>query len=222
MQLSKKQIKETHIIEAAEKIFGKYGFQNAKMVDIADEAGITKVTLYSYFQSKENLYMAITYRALQLLNDEYYKVINSHKNKSGLDTTIALTKCFLDFCENNYLYSEAMLNYFSMVRSTSLGSDQMKLTDGLKDSVYFHKIQDIHNLAFKLSAHEIKRGMEDGSIKSTIDPMFHTLHGWTVTIGYVKILAASGENASPLFNVSLSELKRYNLDLIRSILGSEQ
>ncbi len=34
------------------------------MEDIALDAGITKVTLYSYFKSKDNLIMAVTYKAL--------------------------------------------------------------------------------------------------------------------------------------------------------------
>ena len=82
MKDSKRAIKEANIIEAAERVFAVVGFKNAKMEDIAAEAGITKVTLYSYFQSKENLYLAITYKSLQLLIDEFYRVIEKKQNFS--------------------------------------------------------------------------------------------------------------------------------------------
>ena len=121
MKNSKKSFKEGKIIKAAERVFNAVGFKNAKMEDIASEAGITKVTLYSYFQSKENLYLAITYKALQTLNDRYYASLDKHKNSSGLDSVIALIETFMSFCEENFLYSETLLDYFSMVRSTSSG-----------------------------------------------------------------------------------------------------
>jgi len=218
MKDSKRIIKEANIVEAAEKIFASVGFKNAKMEDIAAEAGITKVTLYSYFQSKENLYMALTYKALQLLIDSYYKTIDEYKSRTGLKSTIALLNTFMTFCEDNYLYSEALLEYFSMVRSTSSGEDESKLTEATRDSIYYMKLQDIQNLPFKLTVKEIERGRNDGSVISETDAMFHTLHGWTMVIGYVKVLSSSGESASPLFNVPLKELKQFNLKLAESVL----
>ena len=221
MNSSKKAEKESRIIEAAEKVFASVGFKNARMEDIAKECGITKVTLYSYFQSKENLYLAITYKALQLLNENYYRTIDEYKSKPGIDCTVALLKTFMDFCENNFLYSEALLDYFSLVRSTSSGKDQAKLTTATKESIYYMKLQDIHNLPFKLTAKEIERGVRDGSIKKDIDPMFSTLHGWTMVIGYVKVMAASGASTAPIFHYSLEDLKEYNLKLARLLLAEQ-
>lgn len=220
MRDNKRIEKEAKLIDAAEKVFSSVGFKNAKMEDIAAKAGITKVTLYSYFQSKENLYMAVTYKALQLLIDHYYKTIDEHRNKNGKESSVALLETFMDFCENNFLYSEALLDYFALVRSTSRGADDSKLTDAIKESMYYNKLQDIQNLPFKLSVKEIERGKKDGSILSSIDPMFFTLHGWTTVIGYVKVIAASGKSATPLFNVSLQNLKAYNLKLADTLLSN--
>lgn len=221
MQLTKKQEKEGIIVDAAERVFGMNGFKNSKMDDIAQEAGITKVTLYSYFQSKENLYLAITYRAMQLLNDAFYETITDCKSKTGLNSTVELFRKFMEFCETNYLYSEALLEYFSLIRSTSAGRDERKMTEAERDSIYYLKLQDIHNLPFKLIVTEIQRGIADGSIHPDVDAMFHTLHGWTVAVGYIKIVAASGGNASPLFNVSLDKLKSYNLNQVRVVLSGD-
>jgi AcrR family transcriptional regulator len=219
MNSTKKAEKESRIIDSAEKVFASVGFKNARMEDIAKDCGITKVTLYSYFQSKENLYLAVTYKALQMLNESYYRTIDEYKNKSGLECTIALLETFMSFCENNFLYSEAMLEYFSMVRSTSSGKDEAKLTTATKESIYYMKLQDVHNLPFKLTAKEIERGIKDGSIRKEIDPMFQTLHGWTMVIGYVKVMAASGISTAPIFHHSLKDLKEYNLKLARTLLS---
>jgi AcrR family transcriptional regulator len=221
MKDTKRTIKENNIIEAAESVFKVVGFKNAKMEDIAGEAGITKVTLYSYFQSKENLYLAITFRALQSLNDAYYKSLDHNKNKKGIDSVVALIETFMTFCEENFLYSETLLEYFSLVRSTSSGQDQTKLTEATKESLYYMKLLDIQNLPFKLTAKEISRGQADGSILQHIDPIFSTLQGWSFIIGYTKLLNANGSNKSPLFNVDLNDLKIFNLKLARTLMSSE-
>jgi len=222
MKGNKKNLKESIIVEAAEQVFAIVGFKNAKMEDIAAKARITKVTLYSYFQSKENLYMAVTYKALQLLIEKYYETIDKYKEKSGLESTMAILDTFMTFCEQNYLYSEALLDYFALVRSSSAGIDEARLTDATKDSIYFMKLQDMHNLPFKLTVKEIERGKRDGSILVDVDPMLSTLHGWTMVIGYVKVISASGTNATPLFNVSLKDLKKLNLKIAEELFSTQK
>jgi len=218
MLQTKRQIKESNILEAAERIFSKLGYKNSKMDDIAAEAGITKVTLYSYMHSKENLYMSITYKALQLLNDEYYMTIDRCKSEPGIECVLALTKTFMDFCESNYLYSEALLEYFSIIRSTSRGEDNTKLTEPMKDSISFMKLQDIHNLPFKLTIQEIERGIVDGSIHSSLDPGIQTIIGWASIIGYVKVISASGRNATPFLKIDPEIIKNHQIKSARMIL----
>lgn len=222
MNDAKRIAKENNIIDAAEKVFLKVGFKNAKMDAIAKQAGITKVTLYSYFQSKENLYLGITYRALQLLNDKYYQTIDLYRNKPGLECVVALQKTFMDFCIENFLYTEALLEYFSMLRSSEAGTNEAKLTEAVRESIYFSKISDIQNLPFKLSVKEIDRGKADGSIKLEVDSMAATLHAWSSCIGFAKVLTASGSQSNPLFNVQLSGIRDLNLAIARTILSQNE
>ncbi|HMS69644.1 MAG: TetR/AcrR family transcriptional regulator [Saprospiraceae bacterium] len=218
MKIPTRLKKENTIIDAAENVFGQYGFKNARMEEVAKIAGITKVTLYSYFQSKENLYMAVTYRALQSLADSYNRLIKRLTGENGLVVSVSLMENFMNFCDDHYLYSEALLDYFSVIRSSSAIGDDTKMTEALKESTYFSKVQELHNLPFKIYAREIQRGIDDGSIKPNIDPMFQTLHTWTSVVGYVKINAASGDASMPLFSLSLADLKGYILEQKREIL----
>lgn len=220
MRDSKRNLKEQNIIEATEKLFTKVGFINAKMDDIASEAGITKVTLYSYFQSKDNLLLAVTHKALQLLIDKYYSHLSAYKSKSGLESALAIFDLFIEFCEENFMYSELLLNYFSVIRSSSQGANEDKLTEGIRESLYFRKINDIQNLPFKLTAQEIQRGQEDGSIRSDLDPMLATLAAWSSSIGYIKLLAASGNNIKPLFNVDMDQLRKLQLKAARDLISN--
>ena len=48
-------MKEEQIIEVARELFHKFGFKKVSMDEIAKEAGVTKKTIYRYFNSKEAL-----------------------------------------------------------------------------------------------------------------------------------------------------------------------
>jgi AcrR family transcriptional regulator len=217
MRAETKNVKEAMIIKAAEQVFGQYGFKNARMEDVATLAQITKVTVYSYFRSKENLYMAITYNALSEMVKRYEETVIANKRKRGAKSVICLMETFLDFCKENYLYSEVLLDYFSMIRSVSEESDE-KLTSAMKESVYYEKVKEIHNIPFKITAAEIKRGIKDGSISKNVDPMIGTIYGWMTALGYAKILASSG-NSSSLFKVKFEDLKKATLGIQYKMLA---
>lgn len=48
-------MKKEQIIEATRKLFYKYGFKRVSMDEIARESGVTKRTVYMYFNSKEEI-----------------------------------------------------------------------------------------------------------------------------------------------------------------------
>lgn len=59
----KTQAKREAIVEAASAVFREMGFEGASMAEIATRVGGSKATLYSYFASKEELFMEVTYEA---------------------------------------------------------------------------------------------------------------------------------------------------------------
>ena len=69
-----KQVKADVILEAASKIFIKHGYNKTFMEDIAQEAKIGKGTIYHYFHSKEDIFVAI-------LRREHEDVISKTKEK---------------------------------------------------------------------------------------------------------------------------------------------
>jgi len=55
-----KNIVRMKIIQAALKVFSKKGYHNSKMDEIAEEAALSKPTLYKYVQSKEDILKTIS------------------------------------------------------------------------------------------------------------------------------------------------------------------
>ena len=57
--------RKDQIMNAAEEVFSKKGFSDARMDDIAEETGLSKGTLYLYYKSKDDLIIAILDRLFQ-------------------------------------------------------------------------------------------------------------------------------------------------------------
>lgn len=185
--LAIRNTKEKEIIQAAEKVFFTAGYANAKMEDIAKASGYSKVTLYSYFASKADLYMAITYESLQYLINELYKCLESTKKKSGLESFMKLTESFLDFSISKRNYSDLLLNYLGIVSRSSAGEKEDQLTSTLKESIYYRKVRDIQNVSMNIATEEIIRGQKDGSIIASLNPWLVHHMMWSMIIGYSKI-----------------------------------
>lgn len=55
------------IREAAMRVFGRTGYREAKITDIASEAGVATGTLYNYFSSKEDIFNSIREESRNIL-----------------------------------------------------------------------------------------------------------------------------------------------------------
>ncbi|HFA51940.1 MAG TPA: TetR/AcrR family transcriptional regulator [Bacteroidetes bacterium] len=213
--LTKDTSKEEDIIRAAEKVFFSVGFANAKMEDIAKTAGYSKVTVYSYFGSKENLYMALTHKAMQHLIDGLYDCLDRNKGKSGLDTFIAMAENYLCFCVKYRHYVDLMLNYLSIVRMTVAGEALDKISQAMQSSIYYRKIRGIQNVTIDLTVEEIKRGQADGSIKTKKSPWLLHHMMWSMITGYAKVNYQP--SADEFINADNNEWKKLMIDTVRGI-----
>jgi AcrR family transcriptional regulator len=57
------------IVLAAHEIFHRKGFTNTTMSDIAESLGVTKPTIYNYFDTKESLFIAVAEFERRILGD---------------------------------------------------------------------------------------------------------------------------------------------------------
>ncbi|MCK5795371.1 MAG: TetR/AcrR family transcriptional regulator [Anaerolineales bacterium] len=75
-----KQLRRDEIILAAEKVFFSKGFDYTTMDHIAEEAELSKGTLYLYFKSKEDLHMAVARKSIRLLRTITLKATEGEGN----------------------------------------------------------------------------------------------------------------------------------------------
>jgi TetR/AcrR family fatty acid metabolism transcriptional regulator len=65
------------ILEAARAVFARKGFEAALVDDIAEEAGIAKGTIYLYFPSKKDIYLAALVEELQRFHEQTLYAVNA-------------------------------------------------------------------------------------------------------------------------------------------------
>ena len=70
VSVSRFDIKRENIIRGAKKAFLKYGFERASMDEVAAAARVSKMTVYRYFRSKEELFAGVITDLCERIIDE--------------------------------------------------------------------------------------------------------------------------------------------------------
>jgi AcrR family transcriptional regulator len=71
----RKERTRTDLLRAARRVFLRHGFHGASLDGIADEAGYTKGAVYSSFESKDALFLAVLAAHYDRRIEEYSKII---------------------------------------------------------------------------------------------------------------------------------------------------
>jgi AcrR family transcriptional regulator len=96
------------IFKAAIQVFAEYGFDQAKMDDIAQVAGVAKGTIYYHFRSKDELFVGLMSEGLDKLIDCARRNIEQYG--SAMERLNALIHAHIDFFVQNTQLAKLLLN----------------------------------------------------------------------------------------------------------------
>ena len=68
-------LRERQILDAAEELLAANAYTDLTIGDIAEAAGITRGALYFYFASKQDVFIALVARTVQLLQEKSWKAL---------------------------------------------------------------------------------------------------------------------------------------------------
>jgi len=86
----KKNEKYFRIIDAATRIFAQKGFFNAKVSEIAGEAGVADGTIYIYFENKDDILISLFEEQMQTVLDNMVTQLESEDDPAEKLKTFAL------------------------------------------------------------------------------------------------------------------------------------
>ncbi len=135
------------ILDSAERLFSRAGYEAASLRDIAEAAG-TRIGLVSYhFKSKEALYETIIERRSAEIGARRLRALSEEKRKAGV-TGVALDRViyayvwpFLDYAHNG---SECWKYYTKIISSVANSQRWTHLLSAYYDpvaAVFLHELQ---------------------------------------------------------------------------------
>lgn len=156
-KLREKEQRRTEIINAAEKLFFSRSYDNVSMEDIAQEADLSKGTLFVYFLNKEDLFFTVVLRGTEILRalfEESIKRGRSNKNSHGPNTA------YFEFVKK-YPGYHRILNYY---QSGRFEPEKIAQNETAK------KISDLRRDIFLILEDAVRNEIRDGRIRPDVKP----------------------------------------------------
>lgn len=146
------QMRRSYILDAARRLFATKSVESTSMEDIAAAAEYTRRTLYSYFRSRDEIYLLVYLEDMSARWDRQKAVMQ--EAETGLAKLIAFGRSFYEFCR---VHPRSLrLQAFWDFR----GINRDRIGDEIFES--FHdkneELADGLHAAFRL-------GIEDGSLR---------------------------------------------------------
>ena len=203
-----KEHRREEILDAAQRVFFEKGLAASTMDDIAETAELSKGTLYLYYKSKEDLYLTVMMRGLDLLLDAFRKVDAE---------TLPPAKMLLRLSESYVRFFNEHRDYFRMMHYLQSPQFHKQISDDVKNScsVLNKRIWDLVNGM-------IQRCMDGGILRNDLCSAEVGVILWSNATSLM--LRIDNEHAiwREAFRIDLQQTLRLSTSLLFDALCTEQ
>jgi len=161
-------------LDAAERVFLSKSVRDATMDEIARAAELSKGTLYLYFESKDDLFLAIACRALGSLLEQFEAV---KAEARGADRLRRLMRAYAQFAMDNRDRYRVAMSWLFDDDSAPAQSPQFAEHQQLLRSMAGHLVD------------AIALGQRDGSVRGDLDPSRLAVQLWGGMLGLLLLNA---------------------------------
>ena len=199
-----KQQRRNDILDAAERVFFSKGFNIATMDDLAEEAELSKGTLYLYFKNKEDVYLGLTQRALKQLLKMFKEAVK--KPKSGIEKLKAIGYAYQQYAQSYSDYFRTIADY-----------EVRKLKFANKKSLE-SQCHQLGRQVLQVVADAVQAGINDGTIRSDLNPMRTAFLLQGQSTGVIQLIATEGEHIKEFENFDPAQLSSDFMNIIEHAL----
>lgn len=194
-----KQERRESILDAAETVFFKKGYDRCSMEEIAREAQLSRALLYVYFKDKAAMLRAIGLRAMENLRDRFAAAIAAHA--TGMEQIAALGLAYYEF-------SREQSDYFDVL-TQSAGFSHLLTADELSEA-----LQRCGNEVMQLMVQALETGIADGTLcpERVRDPLMTAFFLRGAVHGVIMETRLPSPSLAGL--PEQSRLIRYTLDML--------
>lgn len=174
-----RESRRQQIVEAAEQVFIERGAADATMDDVATAAELSKGTLYLYFESKDELYVAMSTRTLTMLVERVDAA--TLQSGTGLESLSAMMRAHRDFARSHPERFQILIAWMA----SGFHADP--------SSASYGEYQQMVATVMQRAAAMIARGQQDGSIRAELDPLHTVMQMWGGTMGMTMLFLNRSE-----------------------------
>jgi AcrR family transcriptional regulator len=150
-KILEKEKRRKSILKSARKVFKKVGFENTSMDLIAEEAQLSKGTLYLYFKSKDDLFINSLLEDQLISLDKLFQQ-SELKTSSVVDIILAYTDSYYDF-------TVKFPDFFNLL--VGINSSESLNIENLSPETKA-KIHELEKKIFMERVRVFQRGIEEG------------------------------------------------------------
>jgi TetR/AcrR family transcriptional regulator len=200
-----KEHRKEEILDAAQKVFFEKGLTTATMDEIAEAAELSKGTLYLYYKSKEDMYLAVMMRGMDVLYKIYEPIVASE------DSTLQKLVKFGDTYKE---YFHSHRSFFRMFYFLQAPQFHKQVSEEMRQACSVEN-RRMWDLLIGL----LRRGMEEGAFRSDLNPVEIAIILWSSATALLLRLDSEGETWKERLNIDLEHvLEISNKLLFESIL----
>jgi AcrR family transcriptional regulator len=205
-----KEQRREQIVDAAEIVFADGGFARATLADVAKQARLSRGLIYFYFADKDDLYAAVTLRAMDSLVECFQRAIVGRA--TGIDRVEAIGRAYLRFSETDPEAFQALR--FNEAHEATLDHAQRPnraacLEQGCRGQEFVASI--------------VRGGVADGSIRSDIgDPRAVALALSAFVHGLTQLSACKGPIMESVHGVTEDQVVEEAFALLRRSLAARR
>jgi AcrR family transcriptional regulator len=200
------QSRKDEILNAAEYLFQKQGYENTTMDEIAKEAELSKGTLYLYYKTKEELYLRICVKALKIMF-ELFKDASSD-GSTGLGKVQLVGQAYIKFAVEFPYYYDSQLHFesrkFENIANYQISQEHIEITTKINMIVF----------------NAVEEGINDGSIRSDLQPEMTGLMLWAFSNGFIKFVIKNEDEFKDYFSSGREHVIKSFFDLLLNGLKS--
>ena len=182
------------IITAAQKIFFSKGLPSATMDEIAETAELSKGTLYLYYKSKEDLFLAVAMRGSEIMYNMFVEA--TVQGKPLLQRLEDLGDAYYAFFKNHRDYFR-MYQYFENPQFHKQVSAEMLGTCKMNDQ-----------RSWSLVVSLIQQGINEGLVESDIDPAQAAIILWSIGNSLMRQMDRDDDYWKEHMNIDLESTRR--------------
>jgi AcrR family transcriptional regulator len=202
-----RESRREEIVQAATKVFFDKGLQSATMDEIAEAAELSKGTLYLYYKSKEDLYLAVMNFGFDILHDMFTEALT--KTTTVIEQLRALSGAYQKF-------SQKHRNYFRMFHFLQNPQLHKQVSEEMREISRLHN-QRVWDVAMNV----LRRGVQEGTLRSDVEPAEMAVLMWSSMNAILMQIDYQHEQWRQSMGIDLERVLRVSNELLLESLATD-